>query len=198
MLIWHLNLILHSHCYYHIRNLILAFARSWKMLYSILTIALSQKCYFDIHNPFWNSHWAWNGFLIFEVLFEHSHWVVKGNFAIQNPILAFTPSQKMLIWYLESSFDIRTESRNVILIFKIWFWHLHWVEKCCLTFEILFWHSHRVEKILFWHSKSYFDISTESKNVNNSLHAILTFVILFWYSHWVQNTFLIFALSQKC
>ena len=48
----------------------------------------------------------------------------------------------------------------------------------------------------FWHSKSYFDIRTESK------YAILTFEILFRHSHWVEigyfdirNPILTFALS---
>ena len=51
--------------------------------------------------------------------------------------------------------------------------------------------------MLFWHSKSYFDIPTESKYV------ILTFEILFLHSHWVEigyfdirNPILTSALSQ--
>ena len=51
--------------------------------------------------------------------------------------------------------------------------------------------------MLFWYSKSYFDIRTELKFV------ILTFKILFWYSHWVeigyfdiQDPIFTFALSQ--
>ena len=51
---------------------------------------------------------------------------------------------------------------------------------------------------LFWYSKSYFDICTESK------YAILTIEILFWHSHWVEigyfdirNPILTFALSRN-
>ena len=52
--------------------------------------------------------------------------------------------------------------------------------------------------ILFWHSKSYFDIRTESE------YAILTFKILYWNSHWgrksyfdIQNPILTFAMKRK-
>ena len=79
-----------------------------------------------------------------------------------------------------SFFDIRTESENRILTFKILFWHSNWVGKSnfdiqnsILTFELS-------RKMLFWYSKSYFDIRTESEN------RILTFEILFWHSNRVK------------
>ena len=53
-------------------------------------------------------------------------------------------------------------------------------------------------KIVFWHSKSYFDIRTEPEN------RILIFKILFWHSSWVgkcyfdiRNPILTFELSRK-
>ena len=42
--------------------------------------------------------------------------------------------------------------------------------------------------MLFWYSKSYFDIRPESEN------RILTFLILFWQSNWVENAILIFKI----
>ena len=101
-------------------------------------------------------------------------------FDIWNPILTFA------------------ETENPILIFKILFWHSHWVGKSyfdiqnpILTFALS-------QKILFWHSKSYFDIRTEVENL------ILTFKILFWHSQWgrksyfnIQNPILTFALRRK-
>ena len=53
-------------------------------------------------------------------------------------------------------------------------------------------------KMLFWYSKSYFDIRTVSEN------RILTFKILFWHSNWVGKCYfdvrkpiLTFELSRK-
>ena len=76
-------------------------------------------------------------------VFRYSNWVGKSYFDIQNPILTFELSRKMLFWYSKSYFDIRTESENRILTFKILFWHSNWVGKCyfdiqnpILTFEL--------------------------------------------------------------
>ena len=84
-----------------------------------------------------------------------------------------------------------------------------------MTFNVLDWHSNGVgiscfdilnliltfelsRKILFWHSKTYFDIFYESEN------PILIFKILFWHSQWIgkfyfdiQNPILTFALGRK-
>ena len=97
-----------------------------------------------------------------------------------------------------SFFDIRTESENRILTFKILFWHSNWVGKCDLDIQIPILTFELSRKIVFWHSKSYFDIRTESEN------AILIFKILFWHSNWVgksyfdiQNPILTFELSRK-
>ena len=99
----------------------------------------------------------------------------------------FGLSRKILFWYSKSYSDIRTEPENPNLISKILFWHSHWVGKSyfdiqntILTFElsrkILFKHSKRqCRKNVFWHSNSYFDIHTQSKN------PILIFKILFWH-----------------
>ena len=112
-----------------------------------------------------------------EILICHSNWVGKCYFDIQNPILTFELSQKIVFWHSKSYFDIRTESEYL-------FWH--W--KSYLTFELS-------RKIVFWQSKFYFDIRTESEK---------TFKILFWHSNWVgkcyfdiQNPILTFELSRK-
>ena len=177
------------------------------ILIPIFTFDLSRKIvfwnsifYFDIRSE---SEYA---ILIIEILFSHSNWVGKSNFDIQysiltfwkcyfdiqNPILTFELSRKIVFCDSKSDFDIRTESGNAILTFEILFWHSNWVWKCYfdirtesvnrfLTFKILFRHSHSVGKsyfyiqnpiltfemsreMLFWYSKSYFDIRTESEN----------------------------------
>ena len=46
-------------------------------------------------------------------------------------------SKVRLVWL--SFFDIRTESENPILIFKILFWPSHWVRKSYFDIKILFW-----------------------------------------------------------
>ena len=135
-----------------------------------------SKSYFDIQTE------TENRILTFEILFWHSKWVGKCHyFDIQNPILTFELSRKILFFHS-----------------KILFWHSNWVGKCyfdirnpILTFELS-------PKILFRHSKSYFYILTESGN------AILTFQILFWLSNWVgkfcfdiRNPILTFELSRK-
>ena len=74
----------------------------------------------------------------------------------------------MLFWHSKSYFDIRTESENRILTFKIPFWHSNSVGKCyydiqnpILTFEL-------IRKIVFWHSKSFF-----------------------WHSNWVGKSYFV-------
>ena len=81
------------------------------------------------------------------------------------------------------------------MTFKILFWHSNWgrisyfgIQNPILTFElgpnIVFWHSksffdvRTVPIIVFLHSKSYFDIR------NAAIYRILTFKILFWHSNW--------------
>ena len=156
-----------------------------------------------------------NRILTFKILFSHSNRVGKCYFNIQNPIVTFELSQKIvfciqnpiltfelnrkiLYWNWKSYFQIRTESENAILTFKILFWHSNRVGKCyfdiqnpILTFELS-------RKIVFGHSKSYCDVRTESEN------RILTFKILFWHSNWVgkcyfniQNPISTFELSRQ-
>ena len=79
-----------------------------------------------------------NAILTFEILFWNANLVGKSYFDIRNPILTlelslkivfwysnpimtFKLSRKMLFWYSISYFDIRTESENQILTFKILF-----------------------------------------------------------------------------
>ena len=106
----------------------------------------------------------------------------------------------ILFWYSKSYFDIRTESENPILTFKILFWHSLWMGKSYFDIQnpILMFALSR--KILFWHSKAYCHIQ----------NPILTFAlsrkiqILFWHllrvgkSYFdIQNPILTFALSRK-
>ena len=168
-----------------------------------------RKSYFDIQNPiltitlsrnilFWHSNYysdirtePKNPILTFKILFWHSHWVWISYFDIQNPILTFELSRKILFRHSKSYFDIRTESENSILIYK-----LHPILSFAMSRNILFWLIANVKldfecfsifalspKILFWHSKSYFDIHTESEN------PISTFKILFWHSQWVGKSY---------
>ena len=95
----------------------------------------------------------------------------------------------MLFWYSKSYFDIRTESENAILIFKILFWHSNWVGKYFDYFDI------RTSENPHIFTFELFDIRTESEN------SILTFKI---HSNWVgksyfdiRNPILTFELSPK-
>ena len=157
-----------------------------------------------------------NAILAFKNLIWHSNWVGKCYFAIQTHIVKFELSRKMQFSYSKSYFDIRTESEIAILIFKVLFWHSNRVGKTyfdirnpILTFElsggkcyfdikaiILTFELSR--KIVFLHSKSYFDIRTVSEN------AISIFKILFWHSNWVgkydfgiRSHILTFELNRK-
>ena len=117
----------------------------------------------------------------------------------------------MQYWYSKSYFDIRTDSENLTLTFKILFRHSNWVGKCyfdihnpILTFKLC-------RKIVFGHTKSYFEIRTESENAiltseipTESKNCILSFKILFWHSNWVvkcyydiKNPILTFELRRK-
>ena len=140
--------------------------------------------------------WSWFDFrfslFVFRFslfVFRYSNWVGKSNFDIQNPILTFALSRKILFSYSKSSSDVRIESENPTLIFKILFWHSNWVGKSYFDIQNPFLHSHWVgksffhiqnpiltfelsRKILFWHSKSYFDIRNQLEN------RILTFKLL--------------------
>ena len=82
-------------------------------------------------------------FSFFAFRFRYSNWVGKSYFDIQNPILTFELSRKIVFWHSKSYFDIRTESENRILTFKILFWQSNWVGKSyfdiqnpILTFEL--------------------------------------------------------------
>ena len=116
--------------------------------------------------------------LIFEILFWHSLWVGKSYFDIQNPILTFAMSRKILFWHSENPILTFAPSR------KILFRHLKSFFDICSESEML-----------FWHSKYYIDIRYESEK------AILTFKILFWTSQLagksyfdIQNSILTFAM----
>ena len=151
--------------YFDIQNPILTFELSRKMLFwysksyfdirteskmlfwywkSYLTFELSRKIlfwhsksYFDIRTE------SENSILIFKILFWHSNWVGKSYFNIvifwhskvRKCDLTFELSRKMLFWYLTFYFDIRTESENRMLIFKILFWHWNWVGKSYLDIQ---------------------------------------------------------------
>ena len=97
----------------------------------------------------------------FKILNWHLHCVGKSYFYVQNPIFTYALSRIISI-----------------LTFKIQFWHSHWggIPTCILIFKTLFWDSHLSRKILFWHSRFYFDIRSESEYPN------LTFKVAFWHS----------------
>ena len=116
--------------------------------YPIFTFQLSRKIvfwhsisYFDIRTEsensililkilFWHSNWVGKShFDIQKIPFWYSKWVGKWNFDIQNPVLTFEPSLIIVFWQSKSYFDIRSESENAILIFKILFWHSNRVPK---------------------------------------------------------------------
>ena len=69
-------------CYFDIRNPILTFELSRKMLF------WHSKSYFD------NRTESENRILTFKILFWHSNWVRKSYFDIQNAILTFNLSRK--------------------------------------------------------------------------------------------------------
>ena len=97
-----------------------------------------------------------------------------------------------------SFFDIRTESENPILIFKILFWHSHWVGKSyfdiqnpilsfALSRKILFWSFAPSRKILFWYIKIGFSdsvrMSKEDFECQNTFFRLSSNVkIGFWIS----------------
>ena len=184
ILLWHSNWVRKS--YFDTQNPISIFELSRKMLY------LYSKSYFDIRTE------SVKSILILKVLFWHSNWVGKYYFCILNPILTFELSRKMIYWYSKSYFDIRTQSENRDLIFKILFWHSNY---SILFFKILLWHSNWVRKsyfdtqnpisifelsrkMLYLYSKSYFDIRTVSENriQNPILNFELSRKIVFWHS----------------
>ena len=88
-------------------------------------------------------------------------------------IKQYTISKVKLVWFSFfafrfrfrfrfSFFDIRIESENPILIFKILFWHSNWVGKSYFDIQNPILTFAMSRKILFWQSlwvrKSYFDI----------------------------------------
>ena len=185
ILFWHLNWV--GKC-----NLIFKFL-FWHSIWV-------EKWYFDILNPNFNIRTeSENAILIFKILFWHSNWVGTSYFLVQYPIFTFQLNRKIVFWHSISYFDIRTESENSILILKILFWHSNWVGKSHFDIQkIPFWYSNWVGKwnfdiqnpiltfepslkIVFWQSKSYFNIRSVSEN------AILIFKILLWHSNRVSK-----------
>ena len=165
-----------------------------------------SKSYFDIRTKsenailifkilFWHSNWlgksnsklnfdirteSKNRILTFKIIFRHSNWVGKCYFDIQNPILTFELSRKMLFWYLKSDFGIRTVSENSILTFKSYFDIRTESENAILAFKVIFWHSN-------WVWKSYFDIQNPILTFESSrkivFKIVLTFKILVRFSN---------------
>ena len=100
-----------------------------------------------------------------------------------------------------SFFDIRTETKYRVFVFRFTlfaFRHSKWgvisnfnIRNPISTFELR-------PNIVFWHSKSYFDIWTEAE------YRILTFETLFWHSNWdgisyfdIRNPNLTFELKSN-
>ena len=146
--------------------------------------------YFDIENPILLWNWWLKSLFDIQILFWHSNWGRISYFENQNSSFEMRPNT--LFGYSKSYFDIRTKAGYHILILNIIFWRSNRTEAECriLTFKILFWHSkwgwiscfdiqNRIltfkqrPNIVFWHSKSYFDIRNEAE------HIIWTFSIPF-------------------
>ena len=198
----------HSKSYFDIRNPILTFELSRKILF------WHTKSYFDIRTE------SENRILTFEIVFWQSIWVGKSYFDNRT-------ETEYRIFTFEISFDIRTASEIVnsyfdirksknaifiltfelsaILTFKILF--LKWVGKSyfdiqnsiftlelspILTFELS-------RKIVFWRSKSYFDIRSESENRILTFKILLTWVgKLFWYTKsYFDSPILTFELGKS-
>ena len=100
-------------------------------------VAWHSKSYFGIRTE------SENGILIYIILLWHSNWVGKSYFVIQNPILTFELSRKMLFRFS-----------------KIQIWHSNWVEKSYFDIPNPILTVEMSRKILFLYSKSYFDIRT--------------------------------------
>ena len=128
--------------------------------------------------------------LTFQILFRHSHWGRISHFNIRKLIstFEFRPNIMFLFsffafrlfdlrlnsefWHSKSYFDIRTEAEYRILTFENLFRHSAWcrisyfnIRNPILTFELR-------PNIVFWHSKSYFNIQTKAE------YRILTIEIL--------------------
>ena len=170
--------------------------------------------YFDIQNPI----------LTFEIGRNIVFWYSKSYLDIRTEAEYRILTFKILFWHLNldriSYFDIQNPTLTfqlrpniVFLSFKILFWHSNWgqisyfdIQNPIWTFEIgpisYFDILNPIltlelgPNIVFWHSKSYFDIRTEAE------YRILTFKILFWDSNWgrisyfdIQNPILTFEIG---
>ena len=103
-------------CYFDIQNPILTFELSRKKLFwysksyfGIRTVSensiLTFKSYFDIRTE------SENAILAFKVIFWHSNWVWKSYFDIQNPILTFESSRK-IVFKIVLTFKILVRHSN--------------------------------------------------------------------------------------
>ena len=176
ILFWHSNWV--GKCYFDIRNLILTFELIRKIVFwyskSDLTFELNRKMlfwysksYFDIRTE------SVNRILTFEILFHYSNWVGKCSGSV---VECRTPEREV------------RGSRPTAAVLCPWARHFtprkYWLitQEAMAPSRHVDWDvkpQHNQPTKLFWHSKSYFDIQTESGN------RILTFKILFWHSNWV-------------
>ena len=153
----------HLNSYFDIRtdsdNRILTFAQSRKIVF------WHSRSYFDIRTA---SEYP---ILTFNILFLHSHCVRISYFDIQNPSLTLAPRRKIVFCHSNSYCNIRTEQDNPILTIKILSGHSRWIRISYFDIQNPIWTFALSPSILFWHSKSNFDIRTEAEN------RILTFSI---------------------
>ena len=176
ILFWHSNW--GGMSYFDIQYLILTFEIGLNIVF------WWSKSYFDIRNR------AESRILTFKILFWHSKSGRISYFDIQNPILTFEIGPNIVFWYSKSYFDILNRADIVFWYSKSYFDIRFWAEYRILIFKILFCHSNLGQisyfdiqnpiltfelkpNIVFWHSKSYFDIRTGAEC------RILTFNILF-------------------
>ena len=101
--------------------------------------------------------------LSWKVLFSYS----KSYFHIH----MYGLSGQSLFLYLKSNFDSHAEAE-----FKTLFWDSHLIRLPCFDIQNPILTLELSRKILFWHSRFYFDIRAEPEYLN------LTFKIVFWYS----------------
>ena len=119
-------------------------------------------------------------------------------FKIQNPILTFKLGPIIVFWHSISYINIQIEPEYRILTFTILFCHSNWgrlwhinIHNAIMTFEL-------APNIVFWPSKSNFDIRTTAKN------HILVLKILLWYPKlgrisylYIQNPILTFEMRSN-
>ena len=148
----------------------------YHLTFPSLSVKYLLKCFYQLtifgsQNELSEARWSWFDFrfslFVFRSFFafRFSLFVFRFSFfAFRFSI--FELSRKIVFWHSKSYFDIRSESENAILIFKILFWHSNWVGKSYFDIQnqnSIFRLSSNV-KIGFWMSKYDFPTHFECQN----------------------------------